>query len=56
MDPKSEPKPAKRPYEAPAVEETGDFERLVLACAHTPSGGPACTDPMDPEMTKDGTS
>jgi hypothetical protein len=33
----SDPKPAaRRPYEAPRVEETGDFERLVLACSNLP--------------------
>lgn len=23
-----------RPYEPPRIEESGDFERLVLACTH----------------------
>lgn len=27
---------ARRPYEAPSIEETGSFERLVLACSHLP--------------------
>jgi hypothetical protein len=36
--------PARRRYEAPRIEESGAFERLVLACGHTPgSGTPACT-------------
>jgi hypothetical protein len=27
---------SRRPYEPPAIEETGNFERLVLSCGHTP--------------------
>ena len=26
----------KRAYRSPAIEESGSFERLVLACTHTP--------------------
>ena len=26
----------RRPYAAPAVEESGGFERLVLSCGHQP--------------------
>lgn len=29
----------RRPYQTPAVEESGGFERLVLACSHTPQDG-----------------
>jgi hypothetical protein len=29
-------KVARRRYEPPAIEETGDFERLVLSCGHHP--------------------
>jgi hypothetical protein len=36
--------PAKREYQSPRIEETGNFERLVLACTHTPGGGAVCTD------------
>jgi len=28
-----------RPYQPPAIEETGTFERLVLSCGHTPEEG-----------------
>jgi hypothetical protein len=34
----------RRPYEAPAIEETSDFETLALACA----GSPVLCDPEDP--------
>jgi hypothetical protein len=33
-DPK-EPGPVRRPYEAPAIVETADFETLALACNQT---------------------
>jgi hypothetical protein len=26
----------RRPYVAPCIEQSGDFERLVLACSHLP--------------------
>jgi len=35
----------KRPYEPPRIEETGSFERLVLACNHQPGG---CEGPYGP--------
>jgi hypothetical protein len=34
----------RRPYVAPAIEETSDFETLALACA----GSPVLCDPDDP--------
>ena len=34
QEPKEEA--SKRPYEGPRIEESGDFERLVLACSHLP--------------------
>jgi hypothetical protein len=34
----------RRPYLAPAIEETSDFETLALACA----GSPVLCDPEDP--------
>lgn len=47
----------RRQYEPPAVEETGDFERLILLCNHEPDGLPSCTSPP-PDMgyTVGGTS
>lgn len=44
QDQPSEPltSPEKRQYKAPRVEETGDFERLVLSCSHRT--GVACPD------------
>jgi hypothetical protein len=33
---------ARRPYSPPAVEETGSFERLTLACSHVPMGPDNC--------------
>ena len=30
----STPGPVKQPYEPPRIEESGGFERLVLACSH----------------------
>lgn len=33
---------ARRSYEPPAVLESGSFERLVLACAHLPTGQGNC--------------
>ena len=32
----------RRVYTPPAVEETGSFERLVLACSHVPMGHENC--------------
>ena len=40
--PQPDKKP-KRPYQKPLVEETGDFERLVLTCNHKP--GPCGSSP-----------
>jgi hypothetical protein len=34
----------RRPYVAPAIEESSDFETLALACA----GSPVICDPEDP--------
>jgi hypothetical protein len=37
---------SRRRYEPPAIEETGNFERLVLSCGHTPdSEEDACGGP-----------
>jgi hypothetical protein len=39
MDDARSPKPlepSRKHYEPPAIEESGGFERLVLACGHTP--------------------
>jgi hypothetical protein len=33
---------ARRPYSPPAVEESGSFERLTLACSHVPMGPDNC--------------
>lgn len=33
----------RKPYAAPAIEESGNFERLVLACTHRPGGDIVCT-------------
>jgi hypothetical protein len=34
-DPKADSAPPrKKPYAAPRIEESGSFERLVLACSH----------------------
>ena len=41
-------KTPKRSYQAPRIEETGEFERLVLTCTHQPGGDPACTVPIPP--------
>ena len=32
----------RRPYEPPRIEESGEFERLVLACGHEPGGSGSC--------------
>ena len=32
----------RRPYEAPKVAESADFEHLVLTCGHTNTGIPSC--------------
>jgi hypothetical protein len=40
----SESKPRRRPYEAPAIEETAEFETLALTCAQ--NVGP-CSDPYN---------
>jgi hypothetical protein len=40
--------PGRRPYVAPAIEETSDFETLALACT---SGVANCQlDPFDPSV------
>ncbi len=38
----------RRPYEPPRIEESGSFERLVLACGHTPAGQPGGGSTCDP--------
>lgn len=38
----------RQPYEPPRIEETGSFERLVLACGHTPVGQPGGGGACDP--------
>jgi hypothetical protein len=45
-DPK--PRPPRRPYVAPAIEETSDFETLALDC--TQSVGACSIDPTEPEQ------
>ncbi len=37
-----QPPATKRAYEKPRIEESGDFERLVLACAFNAGGGDEC--------------
>jgi hypothetical protein len=37
-----QPPLARRPYEAPRIEESGAFERLVLACVRTATPPPTC--------------
>ena len=39
--PQPEP-PKRKPYVPPAVEESGEFQRLVLACARVPGPDPFC--------------
>lgn len=36
MPPGAAAAPRRRPYEAPAIEQSGSFERVVLACSQTP--------------------
>jgi hypothetical protein len=36
------PAGARRRYEAPAIEETSEFETLSLTCLHTPGGPGDC--------------
>jgi hypothetical protein len=36
--------PRKKEYEPPAIEESGDFERLVLGCMHHPGEPEPCED------------
>ena len=38
----------RRAYEAPRIEESGTFERLVLACGHIGAGQPGGGGPCDP--------
>ena len=38
----------RRPYEPPAIEESGSFDRLALGCGHTPAGQPGSGGPCDP--------
>ena len=38
---------ARKPYSAPAIEESGSFQRLVLACGQGP-GHEFANDPCDP--------
>jgi hypothetical protein len=38
----SETERTRRPYTPPAVEETGDFERLILGCLHLPMQNSTC--------------
>jgi hypothetical protein len=48
--PDDDPKPRareRRPYVAPAIEETSDFETLALACTQSLA---TCQDPLDPEL------
>jgi hypothetical protein len=37
----------RRPYEAPAIEESSDFDTLALACTHV--GAPCAPDDADPD-------
>ena len=50
-DPKHPAKPRRRPYNPPAIEETGSFERLALGCGHTPAGQPGGGGSCDPLKT-----
>lgn len=48
--PEDEQKPRareRRPYVAPAIEETSSFETLALACTQSLA---TCNDPLDPEL------
>jgi hypothetical protein len=47
-DPTSEKKDhvTRRVYERPHIEESGDFERLVLTCTHKTT--PTCSGPLHP--------
>ena len=36
MESKPPSEKKRRPYEAPRIDESGRFERLVLTCTHTP--------------------
>jgi len=47
--PDDDPKPPRerRPYVAPAIEETSNFETLALACTQSLA---TCQDPLDPEQ------
>lgn len=47
-DNRNDPQDGRRPYEPPRIEETGTFERLVLACGHTPAGQPGGGGSCDP--------
>lgn len=38
----------RRAYVPPAIEESGNFERLALACGHTPTGQPGGGGSCDP--------
>jgi hypothetical protein len=40
--------PARRPYVAPAIEETSDFETLALACTQDVAN--CQLDPFDPSV------
>jgi hypothetical protein len=45
-----DPKPRtreRRPYVAPAIEETSEFETLALACTQSLGN---CQDPLDPDL------
>lgn len=47
-----DPAPARgkrRPYAAPGIEETSEFETLALTCA----GSPVNCDPDDPDFPKE---
>jgi hypothetical protein len=34
----------RKPYQAPAIEQSGSFERVVLSCTHTPAEASADPD------------
>jgi hypothetical protein len=43
--------PIRKRYEPPTIEQSGDFERLVLACGHTPEEAAAGNEMCDGTFT-----